>query len=63
MNKSVIEQKPVIVLGNFWQAVIDTLTKELMFEGKESCTRYITIVPSPKRAVEALKTLLHQPPH
>jgi uncharacterized protein (TIGR00725 family) len=63
MNKSVIEQKPVIVLGTFWQTVIDTLNEELMFEGKESCTRYITIAPSPKHAVEALETLLHQNPH
>ncbi len=62
MNKSVIEQKPVIVLGDFWKGVIDTLNKELMFEGKESCTQFISIAPSPKHAVERLKTLLRQDP-
>jgi hypothetical protein len=62
MNKSVIEQKPVIVLGNFWNGVIDTLNQELMFEGKESCTQYITTASSPKAAVEALKERLIRKP-
>jgi uncharacterized protein (TIGR00725 family) len=60
MNKSVIEQKPVVVLGNFWKGVIDTLNQELMFEGKEPCTHYITTAPSPKHAVETLNALLKQ---
>jgi uncharacterized protein (TIGR00725 family) len=60
MNKSVIEQKPVIVLGDFWKGVIDALNQELMFEGKESCTHYITTAPSPKAAVETLTLLLKQ---
>ncbi len=58
MNKSVIEQKPVIVLGDFWKGVIETLNQELKFEGKESCTRYVTIAPSPKSAVETIASLL-----
>ncbi len=58
MNKSVIEQKPVIVLGGFWNGVINTLNQELMFEGKESCTHYITVASSPKDAVEKLKERL-----
>jgi len=62
MNKSVIEQKPVIVLGNFWNGVIDTLNQELMFEGKESCTHYITVASSPKDAVEKLKDGLKRKP-
>jgi uncharacterized protein (TIGR00730 family) len=62
MNKSVIEQKPVIILGNFWNGVIDTLNQELMFEGKESCTHYITVASSPKDAVEKLKERLNRKP-
>jgi Predicted Rossmann fold nucleotide-binding protein len=60
MNKSVIEEKPVIVLGNFWNSVIDTLNHELMFEGKESCTKYISVAASPQNAVEKLKERLSQ---
>ncbi len=62
MNKSVIEQKPVIVLGHFWNGVIDTLNQELMFEGKEPCTHYITVASSPKNAVEKLKDRLKRKP-
>ena len=62
MNKNVIEQKPVIVLGNFWDRVIDTLNQELMFEGKESCTHYITVASSPQDAVEKLKERLDRKP-
>ena len=62
MNKSVIEEKPVIVLGNFWNGVIDTLNRELMFEGKESCTKYIAVASSPRNAVEILQERLTQKP-
>jgi uncharacterized protein (TIGR00730 family) len=62
MNKSVIEQKPVIVLGVFWNPVIDTLNRELMFEGKESCTHFITAASSPKDAVEKLNNHLKRKP-
>jgi len=62
MNKSVIEEKPVVVLGDFWNGVIDTLNRELMFEGKESCTQYITVASSPKEAVEAVVERLKRKP-
>ncbi len=62
MNKSVIEEKPVIVLGNFWNGVINTLNRELMFEGKESCTNYITGASSPRKAVEILQVRLKHKP-
>ncbi len=58
MNKSVIEEKPVIVLGNFWKGVIDTLNRELMFEGKEACTKYIAVASSPRNVVEILQKRL-----
>jgi len=60
MNKSVIEQKPVVVIGKFWDGVIDTLNQELMFEGKASCTQYITTAPSPQDAVRFLRKQLGQ---
>jgi uncharacterized protein (TIGR00730 family) len=58
MNKSVIEQKPVVALGKFWDSVINTLNQELMFEGKESCTQYITMVHSPQDAAHFLRKKL-----
>jgi uncharacterized protein (TIGR00730 family) len=58
MNKSVIEEKPVIVFGNFWGGVIQTLNEELLFEGKGSCTKYISIASSAEEVVNALKQRL-----
>lgn len=54
MNKSVIEEKPIVILGSSWNGVIETLNQELVSEGKESCTKYISIASSPAGAVEIL---------
>ncbi len=58
MNKSVIEEKPIIVFGNFWDGVIQTLNEELLFEGKGSCTKYISVSSSAEETVNALKKRL-----
>ena len=55
MNKSVIEEKPIVVLGDFWNGVIDTLKQELVFEGKGSCTKYVSVAASPDDVVQKLK--------
>ena len=62
MNKSVIEEKPIIILGNFWNGVIETLNRELVFEGKESCTKYISVASSPKDAALKVQERLRQKP-
>jgi uncharacterized protein (TIGR00725 family) len=54
MNKSVIRQKPIVVIGNFWDRVIETLKGELVLEGLENCTRYVTRVESPEECAEVL---------
>ena len=58
MNKSVIEEKPVIVLGDFWNGVIETLNRELVFEGKEVCTKYISVASSAEEFAGMLKAKL-----
>jgi hypothetical protein len=58
MNKSLIEEKPIIVFGNFWDGVIQTLNEELLFEGKGSCTKYISIASSAEELVNELKQRL-----
>ncbi|HTR82571.1 MAG TPA: LOG family protein [Bacteroidota bacterium] len=61
MNKSVIEEKPIVVLGTFWNGVIDSLKQELVYEGKESCTKYISVASSPQHAVELLQKSFSTP--
>ena len=60
MNKSVIEEKPVVVLGPSWNGVLESLNRELEFEGKEACTRFITVVPTPEEAASFLAARLRK---
>ena len=55
INKSIMQEKPIIVLGQFWKPVIETLNEEFMFEGKERATKYVTIVKTIEECVERLK--------
>ena len=42
MNKAQMKVKPIIVLGSFWNGVVDTLKDELSTEGLEWCTKYVS---------------------
>jgi uncharacterized protein (TIGR00725 family) len=55
MNKSVMKSKPIIVIGDFWKPVIQTLKTELIHEGLEDVTKFVTLVKSPKECVDLLK--------
>ncbi len=54
MNKGIIEHKPIVVVGDFWNGVVHTLKSELAWEGLEDCTRYVTVVTSPKQCAHVL---------
>ncbi len=41
VNKGLMREKPIIILGPFWNGVVDTLNDELAWEGLEGCTRYV----------------------
>jgi uncharacterized protein (TIGR00725 family) len=58
MNKSVIREKPIVLVGRFWNGVVETLKQELAWEGLEDCTRYVTIVDSPMACASYLKQQL-----
>ena len=47
MNKGIVNQRPIVVVGDFWNGVINTLKTELSWEGLEDCTKYVTLVKSP----------------
>ena len=54
MNKHVMKQKPIIVVGNFWRPVVDTLQGELMHEELEDVTKFVTTVQTPHECVDLL---------
>ena len=60
MNKNMIGEKPVVVIGSFWDDVVRTLKDELAWEGLEDCTRYVTVVGSPRECVQVLQQRLEE---
>lgn len=54
MNKSAIKSKPIIIIGDFWFPLINTLKTELNYEGMKDVTKFISIVESPKECVKLL---------
>ena len=58
MNKQVIQSKPVIVFGDFWDSVLETVKTELTLEGQQWTARYVTAVKSPEECVRVLREAL-----
>jgi len=54
MNKNIMKEKLIIIIGDFWKPVIQTLKAELIHEGLEDVTKFVTIVKSPKECIELL---------
>ena len=48
VNKGLLPEKPIIVLGPFWHGLIQTLKDELAWEGMEDCSRYVIEASSPE---------------
>ena len=55
MNKGVIKQKPIVLVGSFWNGVVDTLKRELAWEGLEGCIRFVSVVATPADCAGILK--------
>jgi uncharacterized protein (TIGR00730 family) len=63
MNKGLMREKPVAVLGTFWTPVIKTLGQELLQEGLGDHTRLIREVPNPEACLIFLKQRLFASTH
>jgi len=57
INKGIIREKPIVVLGPFWHAVVDVLRQELVWEGIGECTRFITEAAT---SDECVRELIHR---
>ncbi|MGH2566795.1 MAG: LOG family protein [Bacteroidota bacterium] len=55
INKGLMKQKPIIVVGDFWKQVIETLRQEQLWEGLGDCTKFIQLVQTPEECVAFLK--------
>ena len=58
INKKFMREKPVIVYGEFWTGVVETLRSELLWEGLGDCTSIVRKAATPEQCVEILKQTL-----
>jgi predicted Rossmann-fold nucleotide-binding protein len=60
INKGLLKEKPIVIVGDFWNGVIETLRKELLWEGAGDCTKYIHRTSSPEECALLLKEQLRE---
>ena len=60
-NKEVIRGKPIVLLGSFWDGVVETLRSDPAAIGEDYISRFVHKVRSPEELVEYLKGWAQQP--
>jgi len=60
INKGLLKEKPIVIVGDFWNCVIETLREELLSEGADDCTKYIHRISSPEECAKLLKEQLKE---
>jgi uncharacterized protein (TIGR00725 family) len=55
MNKGLMKEKSIIIIGDFWEPVVKTLKDELAWERLGNCTKYVTQVNSPNECINFLQ--------
>jgi uncharacterized protein (TIGR00725 family) len=58
INKKFIEEKPIVIVGDFWGKVVETLKDELLWEGLGDCTQFVQRVSTPQECALLLKQRL-----
>ncbi len=58
INKGLTKEKPIVLVGGFWNGVVDTLREEMLWEGSGDCTKFIHRAGSPAECAEFLKARL-----
>ncbi len=58
INKGISKEKPIVIIGEFWSGVVETLRAELLWEGVGDCTKFIRRVETPRECAEYLKQRL-----
>jgi hypothetical protein len=58
INKGLLAEKPIVIIGDFWNGVVETLREELLSEGVGDCTKFIHCTSSPEECALFLKQQL-----
>jgi uncharacterized protein (TIGR00725 family) len=54
INKKFIRERPIIIVGDFWSKVVETLKDELLWEGLGDCTKFIQKAETPQECARLL---------
>ncbi len=54
MNKTIIKEKPIITVTDFWSPVVSLLDEELSLEGLEPCTKYVKMAKDVSEAANMM---------
>ena len=58
INKGLLAAKPIVMIGDFWKNVVETLREEMLWEGVGDCTKFILRASSPEECASLLKQQL-----
>jgi uncharacterized protein (TIGR00725 family) len=61
INKDIIGRKPIVLIGDFWNGILETLRNEPGSQVRNDCTRLVRKVGSPVELLDYLKTTLLSP--
>jgi hypothetical protein len=61
INKDIVSRKPIVLVGDFWNGVVETLRNEPRSPNQNDCTRLVHKVGSPAELSDYLKTTLFPP--
>ncbi len=54
-NKGLIKRKPIVVLGDFWNPVLERVEEMLKWEGSETASRHVRVVNSSEECVRVIR--------
>ncbi len=58
VNKGAMDQKPIVLLGGFWDGVLESLRLEPGATPSNDCTRFVHKVQTPKELASYLQSVL-----
>ncbi len=60
VHKGFSEERPIVLLGTFWEPVLEPLKEEMKQEGLANLARFLTVAPSPEKAASFLAERLRR---
>jgi len=56
MNKGMLQQKPTIIVGPFWQSIVKTMNERLIAEGRTNAVSFIRCADTPSECVKIISS-------